>query len=915
MADGVYELNDTLTFTPADSGQRWSAANGACPVFSGGRQVRGWIIGAHAGQVAWSVILPEVAAGAWHFTQLWVNGHRRSRPRMPKTGFFRFTGLAGHADTGMTWMQGPDRAEYPEGSLSRFRNLADVRVISYQLWFDTHHQIKTLDEKRRVVHFHTRSIGSLCDESNQFARFFLMNVGESLSEPGEWYLDRTSGTLTYLPLPGETPETAVVVAPRLAEVVRFQGSRTSAVTGVVLEHLGLAHNEWSRGTDSCGTVQAAFDVPGGVVFERADNCVLYGCELAHLAGYGVEMLAGSHGNVIAACTIRELGAGAVKIGHENLRVHQAAVGEKTDPPARWLRTMATTIADCHLHDGGHIYPSAPGLWIGNAGANRVQHNHIHHFAYTGISCGWTWGYAPTRTWDNRIDFNHIHHINHLRVLSDNGGIYTLGIQPGSTVISNHVHDISSYHYGGQGLYPDEGSSGIRFEDNCVHHVAYYGFGTHYGCYLVARNNILAVFGRGKIDPGRAELSFGQIFERNLLTWTDCDHLVASAAYLPAMTSTANNLLYTDAPGGAPWTSGTLAAEQALGRWVGTVEADPLFADARSGDFTLRADSPALALGFKPFDWRRAGVRPQRERVLAWKDYRLPDAKPRALALAQLSPGALAITGDTAQLPLRVALHNPSASRVSGRWTLRYGDGSLAHVTPGPRLTADLDPGETQTHDVMVHLHAASGRQWVQVRGDERVSFSAAVPVLVPLSVPMPRQKGRTDLSVTNGLNLDIIHGGTAILTGHAAVVDDSIAIDVTVHEAVLRVDRAAPWLGSSLELFAATEPPPGEVMIPPQWILLPGDAHGSPEVRSVQGLAVDPALWHIETVPGGWRVRIRLPYAAFSLPHGAVSFRFDVIATVMSPIAGQNLLRLPRWGVPNNWANAASLVRVKIPTA
>jgi hypothetical protein len=40
--------------------------------------------------------------------------------------------------------------------------------------------------------------------------------------------------------------------------------------------------------------------------------------------------------------------------------------------------------------------------------------------------------------------------------------------------------------------------------------------------------------------------------------------------------------------------------------AGSVEADPLFADPRSGDFALRADSPAN--GFKPFDWRKAGVR-------------------------------------------------------------------------------------------------------------------------------------------------------------------------------------------------------------------------------------------------------------------------------------------------------------------
>jgi hypothetical protein len=37
-------------------------------------------------------------------------------------------------------------------------------------------------------------------------------------------------------------------------------------------------------------------------------------------------------------------------------------------------------------------------------------------------------------------------------------------------------------------------------------------------------------------------------------------------------------------------------------------ADPLFADPERGDFTLRPDSPAFALGFRPIDLRRVGPR-------------------------------------------------------------------------------------------------------------------------------------------------------------------------------------------------------------------------------------------------------------------------------------------------------------------
>ena len=598
---GIYELAAPLVFTPADSGQRWSAAPGTRPVFSGGRRLTGWAVGELQGRTAWVLDLPDVRDGAWFFTQLWVDGQRRHRPRLPKVGFHRFSGLDGQPDSGLSGGNGPDRAEYPEGSLARFRNLADVQVVAYQLWVDIHLRIREIDEPRRIVQFHTRSPRSLRDEGGKFARFVLINVAEALSEPGEWYLDRATGTLTYLPLPGETPDSVTVVAPRLPELVRYQGSRTKPVAGVVIENLGFQHCEWSRTPDNCGASQAACDVPGAVLFERAEHCVLYGCELAHVAGYGVEMLAGCHGNVIAAGTIRDLGAGAVKIGHEELRPHDPGVGTALNQTRRWLRPMAATVADCHLHDGGHVYPSAIGVWIGNAGQNRIQHNQIHHFAYTGISLGWSWGYAPTRAWDNRIERNHIHHINHQRLLSDNGGIYALGIQSGSTVIGNHLHDIACYHYGGWGLYPDEGSSGMVWQDNLVHHVQYCGFSMHYGRFLTVRNNIFAVMDREMLNPGRADLSCGLLFERNL-TWFDRDNLKQEADWNPQLCATRRNLVWNAGTGGVRWPLGSLRAENAAGRWVDSVEADPLFADPYSGDFTLRADSPALALGFQPFDW-------------------------------------------------------------------------------------------------------------------------------------------------------------------------------------------------------------------------------------------------------------------------------------------------------------------------
>ena len=97
---GTYCLDSTLELGPEDSGTEqnpvvYRAAPGERVVLSGGCRLEGGRWGEVNGRKAWVVDIPEVKAGAWRFRQLFVNGERRPRTRLPKEGEYRSESLPG----------------------------------------------------------------------------------------------------------------------------------------------------------------------------------------------------------------------------------------------------------------------------------------------------------------------------------------------------------------------------------------------------------------------------------------------------------------------------------------------------------------------------------------------------------------------------------------------------------------------------------------------------------------------------------------------------------------------------------------------------------------------------------------------------------------------------------------------------
>src|SRR5207249_2572840 len=150
----------------------------------------------------WRLHLPEVEAGRWSFCQLYVDGQRRYRPCLPKEGYYHIAEALPPSEQSAG--KGADRFRFTAGEIhGNWRDLQDVEVLAFQNWTMARLRIASVDEANREVQFtgHTAGTDSWAALPTG-NRYLVENVAEALERPGEFYLDRKSGELTYIPLPG-----------------------------------------------------------------------------------------------------------------------------------------------------------------------------------------------------------------------------------------------------------------------------------------------------------------------------------------------------------------------------------------------------------------------------------------------------------------------------------------------------------------------------------------------------------------------------------------------------------------------------------------------------------------------------------------------------------------------------------------
>jgi hypothetical protein len=463
----------------------------------------------------------------------------------------------------------------------------DVYVVCLQKWAGFKLPILGLDVEKKKV---TLPVAPPPHRQEKVNRFWIENAPEALDAPGEWYHDRTAGTLRLIPPAGGKPDAANITATSLPSLLYLEGCVGVTVKGLTFAECG---DDFPADRGEIDT-QAAAVRRGAIRLIGCRDCKVKRCVVTEVGGYAIDIGRGCRICSVRGCELHHLGAGGVRIGEIKVE------------PAPSAQVHGHTVADCHVHHYGRRYLGGVGLIVFHASENRLLHNDIHDAPYSGISCGWTWGYKESPCRANLIEGNHIHHLGG-KILSDLGGVYLLGPQPGTTVRRNWIHDLRCFDYGAWGLYTDEGSTGVILEQNVVVRCEKAGFHQHFGRDNLVRDNLFAYCGEGTVRRSREEEHLSFRFTRNVVI-SDTPQLL-HRAFKKGRFAFEKNLYFAPTPDKATWAGLGWAQWQKQGQDRDSLVVDPLLIDATRPERGFKPGSPVKRIGFEMPDVTTTGPRP------------------------------------------------------------------------------------------------------------------------------------------------------------------------------------------------------------------------------------------------------------------------------------------------------------------
>jgi hypothetical protein len=353
--------------------------------------------------------------------ELFFGGRPMTLARWPNEGDWeRIAGYPTNSATRDSGDQAIGRLEegffYQGDRPLRWSGQDDIWVHGYWAydWANSFERVASIDTGKRWLKT-APPHGFYGFQKNQ--RFYFLNVPEELDQPGEWYLDRATGTVYFWP-PGPLGSNEVLFSLLDQPLVRMTNATGVTVRGIQLEA--------ARGN--------AIEIVGG-----ASNRVS-GSRIRNLGNWAVRVTGGTN-HAVVSCDILDTGDGGVSLSGGDRQT---------------LTAGGHSVENCHFQRQGRWSKCyVPAVTMEGVGL-RAAHNLIHDQPHCAILF---WGN------DHLIEFNDIHHV--ALETGDVGAIYTGRDYTfrGNRIRHNFIHETGGVGMGSMGVYMDDCVSGTEVFGN------------------------------------------------------------------------------------------------------------------------------------------------------------------------------------------------------------------------------------------------------------------------------------------------------------------------------------------------------------------------------------------------------------------------------------------------------------------
>ncbi|MEG0024850.1 MAG: PDZ domain-containing protein [Akkermansia sp.] len=472
---------------------------------------------------------------------------------------------------------------------------------------------------------------------------YVENIFEELDTPGEWFLDAETSTLYYYPEAGMDLAKAKVEASHIERLIELEGTEQFPIQNVRIQDLVLTQTDRTFMKNKEPLLRSDWTIyrNGAILLEGAEQCSITGCDFVDLGGDAVFVNNYNRDILVKSCYIHNVGGNGVAFVGDRDAVRAPRdfqdvahfswdTLDKNRGPKGNNFPENCTVEDCLITRTGRVEKQTAPIEIAMAKGISVINCSLYDVPRAGINIGdGCWGghlidgcdvfdtvletsdHGSFNSW-GRDRFWNLNGLN-MNDLSQWDKIKDI---PFLDVVERNIIRNSRWKCEhGWDIDLDDGSSNYEIYNNLLLNN---GLKLREGFGRTVYNNIIV---NNSLHPHVWYQRSGDIVERNIF-FVDGYFPAGGMPARPWGERMDHNFVHVQGMKGAQPAQGL---QSASGNDAHSKIGDANFINAAKGNYTVRANSPALQSGFKNFPMKFGVVSPRLKSLV--KTPVLPDYHP------------------------------------------------------------------------------------------------------------------------------------------------------------------------------------------------------------------------------------------------------------------------------------------------